>query len=232
MDINVVYFSCGRDEDLLKISLASSKRNYSFNNVYIFSDPNDPVSSDLESEANIVLRKNGSEKLYGLDNIRDMHDCLKIASNGCDYVLKKDSDILDCSDYAYKMLERGQWDCYGAFPMARENLIPDGHFNGNAYFIKPEVIWKFPQEFPEKVHEWRILNYPEDMVTSTICNTITKNIKIDETASFLDGYFVFDVFLTNVASRSADEIKKYGFAHCRGNKRIIEFLNKKIYENN
>lgn len=229
--INLVYFSCGRDEKMLELSIDSSRRHYNFNRIFVFSDPNDPVKIQIPGVYTIV-RQNGSQKLYGLDNIRDMHECLKWAAEGCDYVLKKDSDVLDCSGYAYNALDGGGWDCYGAFPMARESLIPENHFNGNAYFIKSSVIRQFPKEFDGSiVGPWDILNYPEDMVTSAICSTITKNVKIDGAAHHRDGQYLFDVYLSDIAAKSVEDIRKYGFAHCRSNPRIMEYLHNKLYIN-
>lgn len=232
-EINLVYFSCARDFEMLKLSIDSSRRNYDFNQIYIFSDPNDPIEPfgfQLGNDIVHTLRTFGTKKLYGLDNISDMHECLKFAAEGCDYVLKKDSDILDCSSYAYDALNKGNWDCYGAFPMARENLIPENHFNGNAYFIKSSVIQQFPKGFAAPVvAPWGILNYPEDMVTSAICSTITKNVKIDGAAHHGDGQYLFDVYLSDIAAKSVEDIKKYGFAHCRSNPRIMEYLHNKLY---
>ena len=114
--INLVYFSCGRDKEMLKISIDASRRHYSFNKIFVFSDPNDPIRKDSFFKDIIIKeRKSGSQKLYGLENIGDMHDCLKIAAKDCDYVLKKDSDIIDCSNKAYSKLNRNTYDCYGCF---------------------------------------------------------------------------------------------------------------------
>ncbi len=222
---------------MLKLSISSSRRQYNFNKIFVFSDPNDPIIFGILNDPelcvdDIVLmsRDSGSEKLYGLDNIKDMHKCLKIAAQDCDYVLKKDSDIIDCSNYAYNVLNANNYDCYGCFPMARENLIPSGHFNGNAYFIKSDIVNKLPEDMPDCVHNWKVMNYPEDMVTSAICNTIANNIKIDGTAQHGNGFYGFDVFLSRVADQPKETIRQYGFAHCRSNPRIAKFLYNKVYE--
>lgn len=220
---------------MLKLSIESSRRNYNFNKIYVFSDPNDPIEPfgfELGDDIVHTLRTFGTEKLYGLDNIKDMHSCLKFASEDCDYVLKKDSDIIDCSSYAYDKLNKNDYDCYGAFPMARQNMIPPNHFNGNAYFIKSSVLKDFPSEFPREVYNWNVLNFPEDMVTSEVCISLTNNIKIDATAQYGNGFYVFDTFLSSVAAEDVSTIKKYGFAHCRSNPRITEYIYKKLYENN
>jgi hypothetical protein len=120
----------------------------------------------------------------------------------------------------------------GAFPMARENLIPPDHFNGNAYFIKSNIINQFPEEFPAIVHNWKIMNYPEDMVTSAICGNLTQNISIMGTAQNFDDLYLFDIFLSRIAEKTPEEIQRYGFAHCRTNLRVMQYLNNKIYEKN
>lgn len=230
--INLVYFSCERDKDMLKISIAASRRYYKFNKIFVFVDPNGVIDrEEFPSDIIFTNRKAGSQKLYGLNNIKNMHECMKIAATDCDYVLKKDSDILDCSDYAYTTLNKNTLDCYGCFPMAREDLIPPNHFNGNAYFIKSDIINRFPETFPAKVHNWKIMNYPEDMVTSSICSELTKNTKIDGTAQNFGGRYLFDIFLSDTASKSKEEIQNYGFAHCRSNPRVMKYLENKIYEN-
>lgn len=215
---------------MLEISILSSMAQYDFNKIFIFSDPNDPVKKTFSNVAVVIQREKGSLKLYGLDNIRDMHSCMKLAAEDCEYILKKDSDILDCSNYAYKELEKGKWDCYGTFPMARANVVPENHFNGNAYFIKSSIVKQFPEEFPEEVGVWGVLNYPEDMVTSAICATLTGNTRIDGAAHYRDGRYLFDIFLSDVASKTKEEIKRYGFVHCRSNYKIMEYLVLKIYD--
>jgi len=212
---------------MLRLSIESSIRSYDFQHILIFSDANDPVKGRFPM-ATVIPRKEGSEKLYGQKNIEEMHKHMKFASHDCDYILKKDSDILDCSSYAYNALNAGLWDCFGTFPMARKELIPDGHFNGNAYFIKSDIIKRFPMDISEESRKWDVLNCPEDMVTSSVCNKITKNIKIDGAAHYDDGFYLFDVFLSNIAAKDKKEIKKYGFAHCRSNFRVMDYLDKKI----
>lgn len=237
--INLVYFSCNRDKEMLKLSIASSRRQYDFNKIYIFSDPNDPIIFGIlndeelcKDDTFLLSRNSGSEKLYGLDNIRDMHECMKIAAADCDYILKKDSDIIDCSTCVYDKLNQNNYDAYGCSPMARESMIPPLHFNGNAYFIKADIINKFTENFPKCVDNWAVMNYPEDMVTSTVCGEITKNIKIDGTAQNGNGHYLFDVFLSRVADSPKENIQKYGFVHCRSNPRIAKYIHDKIYSQN
>lgn len=238
MKINAIYFSCGRDQDMLNRSIESLRRNWNFNKIFVASDNSDPVTERLP-DVEYIEKEASSEKLYGLDNIASMHDIFIDVAHGLDlddYVMKIDSDVLCCSDIVFKRLEENLWDCYGAFPMAREDMIPPGHFNGNAYFLKARVARQLfiarYNGWPKEVEQWSWMNYPEDMVTSTLCNKLTKNIQIDWTAQSRGGYYLFDIFLTAVAAQPKEEIRKYGFAHCRTTPNVHEYLYKKIYEDN
>lgn len=218
---------------MLNLSIDSLKRNWSFDKIVVASDNRDPVTERLPF-VSYIEKDNSSEKLYGLDNIASMHDIYAdVAYDGWsedDYIMKIDSDVLCCSDLAFKNLKENEWDCYGCFPMANEAMIPPGHFNGNAYFLKAKVATQLDFfRWPEEVKQWAWMNFPEDMVTSTVCNKITTNIQIDWTAQTRGGNYLFDVFLTRVAELPKEEIQKYGFAHCRTSPRILKYLHSKIY---
>lgn len=220
MKINLVYFSCQRDVDMLKMSIASSRRNFGFNKIYVFSDPKNPITEKFDDFIIHKVRGVGTNKLYGLDNIEDMICCFKEASIGVDYVLKKDSDILDCSPMAYEDLLENKWDCFGAHPWARKDLIPEKHFNGNAYFLSSKVVEKLPQKInKDNVKQWGVFNFPEDMVISSLCSGITSNIMISEKK------YLLDIFLEN-----PENIMECGFLHCRTNTNIMKYFYKKIYD--
>lgn len=234
MKINLIYFSCGRDQEMLNRSIDSFRRNAEFNRVIVASDNNDPVTIRLP-DVEYIEKESSSEKLYGLENIASMHDIFTEIAEGCDYILKVDSDIVCCSDYAFKRLDQFRWDGYGGFPMAVEAMIPPGHFNGNAYFIASHVAkllgGKLKEEtYQEIVSQWAWMNYPEDMVTSSLLACFTTNVKVEWTAQNRDGLYLFDIFLTRVAEKSLATIEKYGFAHCRTSPRVHEYIYKKLYE--
>lgn len=230
MNINVVYFSCGRDQEMLNLSIDSLRRNYKFNKIFVASDNRDPVTDRLP-DVTYIEKESSTEKLYGVENIHTMHDIFAQCIEQAEYIMKIDSDVLCCSDQVFRRLEENRWDCYGCFPMANEKMIPWGHFNGNAYFIKKWVVERLALvPWGGEVDQWAWMNYPEDMVTSTRCCAITSSIQVDWTAQNGGGNYLFDTYLTKVAAEDKETIKQYGFAHCRTNPRVLSYLHSKLYD--
>jgi hypothetical protein len=233
-NFNALYFSCGRDEEMLMNSIFSLTRTVNPDKIFVANDLNDPIKNK-HSWIYYIDKKKSTEKLYGLDNIAEMLRIFEIASEGADYLQKIDSDTLVCSDYAYKNLDENNWDCYGSFPMAIPEMIPPKHFAGPSYFIKSEIakeLKKFSEQWPKCVYDWSWMNFPEDMVISSLCNILTQNIQVDGTAMHKNGNYLFDTYMTKIACEDKDIIKKYGFAHCRTTPSVVKYLKEKIYENN
>lgn len=231
--INAVYFSCGRDEEMLALSVDSILKNYEFNDIILASDPNDPVKNIPKGITKTIVREAGSEKLYGEENIKSMHKILDVASYGCDYVQKIDSDVICCSPYAYDQLNENDWDAYGGFPMARKELIPECHFAGSSYFIRSSFARKLSKKerfFKEARELWGVMNMPEDMVTSFLLTRMGCSVKVDGTEMTDSGRFCFDSALSkNTMLIGHEEMIKYGFAHCRTNKYITEYIYGELY---
>jgi hypothetical protein len=229
--VNVLYFSCGRDERMMMDSIFSLTQNISPNKIFVANDLNDPIQT-RHGWINYIDKKKSTEKLYGLENIAEMIRIFKIASEDCDYLQKIDSDTLVCSDCAYRSLEENSWDCYGSFPMAIPEMIPDKHFAGPSYFVKSEIAARlsdFVENWPKEVHDWAWMKYPEDMVISQLCNFLTNNIKVDGTAMHGGGKYLFDTYLTKIAGEDKEKIQEYGFAHCRTNEMVAKYLKEKLF---
>lgn len=226
--VNAVYFSCGRDEEMMMDSIESLRRVYCVNKIFVASDMRDPIKNKVD-DIIYIDKLNSSEKLYGLDNIKEMLKIFKVAAEDCDYVQKIDSDVIVCSDYAYKELEENEWSYFASFPMAIESMIPKNHGAGPSYFIKSEVAGRLIDiAFPESVKAWQAFDFPEDMVTSHLVNKLTDNIFIDGTAMHQNGKYLFDTYLTNIAAESKEYIETYGFAHTRTNPRVAKYILSKL----
>ncbi len=113
--------------------------------------------------------------------------------------------------------------------MASEEMIPKNHFTGAAYFISSEFVKLLNAKIVSdgwdlNVHRWRVIDYPEDMCISHMLNVIGAKVKVDWSAMNRGGYYWFDMFLSDAASKGADEVKKYSFAHCRNNSTLSRFI--------
>jgi len=231
LKINLLYFSCGRDEELLAISIASAKKQYDFNRIIVAEDMRDPMKNKLEG-VEYVPKLASTEKLYGLDNIEQMHKIFREQSYDCDFLQKCDSDMVFINSNAYHFLEKNAGlDAYGSFPMANERIIPDKHFAGSTYFLSMRVCQNLEQiHWPDDVKYWDVMNYPEDMVTSHVISKISGKVVVDKTAQNGGGFFLFDTFLTKIAAKDVDIIRKYSYAHCRTSKSVMEYLFEKLYK--
>ena len=231
MKINLLYFSCGRDEKLLEISIASARKQFGFNRIIVAEDLRDPMNNRIEG-VEYVPKAASTEKLYGLENIAQMHQILKEHSCDCDFIQKCDSDVVFINNRPYSFLEQNpEISAYGGFPMANEKIIPSGHFAGSTYFLSSKVCKELVENhWPDDVKYWRFMNYPEDMTTSHLVSKIGGDVVVEWTAQNGDGFFLFDVFLTKVAKKELDIISKYSYAHCRTSLSVMECLWGKIYK--
>lgn len=230
LKINVLLFSCGRDESMMMDSIDCLRKNFAPNRIIVANDLNDPIQNKVDG-IEYVDKAKSTEKLYGLHNIAEMIRIYKLVSEDCDYLQKLDSDTVTCSDYAYKRLFENRWDAYGSFPMANPAMIPKGHFAGPSYFLKSDLVKDLnADEWPRDVHDWAWMNYPEDMVISHLCNKITSNIQVDGTAMHEQGKYLFDTYLTKVVTETKESISQYGFAHCRTTPRVVNYLKTKLYD--
>lgn len=227
MRINVIYFSCGRDEECLNISIESLLKHCSPNKIVVVSDSRDPITNPKENW--IIEKQESSEKLLGLDNISKMISIFDKYKDDCDYIMKIDSDVVVTNSVAFLALEEGKFDAYGGHPMASEEMIPKNHFTGAAYFISSEFVKILNNRiqnngWDSRVHHWSFIDYPEDMCISHMLNVVGANVKVDWSAmSKIGGYYWFDMFLSHVACNKED-IKKYSFAHCRNNKYLCQLI--------
>jgi len=227
--INLLYFSCGRDEKLLEISIASARKQFGFNRIIVAEDSRDPIINRIGG-VEYVLKTSSSEKLYGLENIAEMHKIFEKYSDDCDFIQKCDSDVVFINARPYSFLEENMGlAAYGGFPMANEKIIPSGHFAGSTYFLSSKVCKELVKNhWPDDVKHWSFMNYPEDMVTSHIISKISDEVVVEWTAQNGGGFFLFDVFLTKVAKKDLDIISKYNYAHCRTSLSVMECLWGKI----
>lgn len=230
MKINLVYFSCRRDEKLLRLGIDSVKRHFQPNRIIVSNDPHDPIVDKIDG-VEFVDRKGGSEKLYGVKSIQSIFDTLADCAEGCDYVQKIDSDMLCLSPHCYDELTRLQPDAYGGFPMAREDMIPARHFGGGSYFLKSEVARQLGDANPNSaLRDWGFLDMPEDMTLSHCLQAITKNVVVEGSEMTQKGNFYLDTFLSgDTITSGPTEWIKYGFAHCRTNLGTMQYFYQELY---
>jgi len=231
MKINLVYFSCGRDVELLKLSIQSVCKHIKPNKIFVSVDPNDPIDSKIKG-VEFISREAGSEKLYGVKSIKSIFDTLAECSKGCDYVQKIDSDMLCLSTHCYDKLARERPDAYGGFPMSRPDIIPEKHFSGGTYFVKADIAAKLVDANPNTaLRNWGFLNMPEDMVLSHCLGSITENVLVEGTEMDKKGNYFLDSFLSGaIVAGDPASMKRFGFAHCRTNLGTMKEIYKRVYE--
>ena len=240
--IHTIYFSYSKDADMLKRSIASLRYTLGehLGKIWVINDSNNPICEDDVAEIIDTNRcvnfsfsdKKRNKNIKGLEFIREMWEWYSYISNFMeegDYLFKTDSDVLVVDGWPFQVALQGRYDAIGVHPTAREAFVPPRHFAGVGYFLKKWVAEDIGKaDFPEDIDKWNVLNYPEDMVTSSTVARLTENTHVF--SNFQQDpkskYFT-DTFLQKVDKQLA---LRNALVHCRSNTQVMKKLYNQIYE--
>lgn len=240
--IHAIYFSYNRDAKMLMASIKSLQLCcQGLKSITIVQDGHAPFEEEDRDEIRemssvpLTIRTSGEERnrnIKGLGWIRLMqiyYANISANADPDDYIFKIDSDVLVTSGWVFDYVLEHDFDAVGVHPAARKAFVPANHFGGVGYFIRCGVAVDLHKTLlPEDIDKWEILDYPEDMVNSSVLAEITDRVQIfpNFQQNSSSKYFT-DTFLQRVDKELA---LKNAFVHCRSNEGAMLKLYEEIYD--